>query len=698
MLSQPRTSSQTSRYRILGLVGQGQFGQVFCAIHRKTGKLFALKNLEQERFPTHQFLRELRFLLSLQHPNIVTCHAIEHTQTGRYLVMDYCEGGTLRNLMVEDMALPLNQSLHIVADVLSGLANAHQQGIVHCDIKPENILLSAETKGWRAKISDFGIARLNQEVYSQTTGNTGSPAYMAPERFYSQYSAASDIYAVGILLFELLVGHRPFTGTPKALMDAHLNHSAECPKSIPLSLQKVIQVALQKLPSRRFQSASAMLHSLRAAISEPDVSDKWCHPQKLEHPLLLLSQEVPYYDSTPQEKRPVDYLVNSIEGLWENRTHLRSHHNHSGPPLRITQVTALAQTTADKHSTIPLFPSYLAYVGAEYLTSRAFTVTPQPGLHIETHAHQSSDNQDRSIHFSEPIQQLLPTPSGFVVLTTNQIFWLQDTYFSAHQSLSAEREEPMKPLYLLKHPCVAAIESHGHWLAVVTDERHDSDTKSHSQLSLHRLPCSPGAMALPNTSIPLRVAHRAKDLLQAIALDKRHLAIISDGPHPKSKNHTPPTSLQTSDQLTPLPRNMNRATYIEILTRRGQRLGLQYLPMKIDRVIKTTKPYQLLALDCYDPGSILCIDLKPFRLQRFVLDIHPRFLAATDWGYIAADGNGKIIFLDTSGYAVSGLNGPENLTSMTFLAPQFLILATWDGTEGFVHTLDLKEQMTHWVF
>ena len=88
-----------SKYRILGLVGQGQFGRVFCGCHRKTGKIVALKDLDQYRFPTNKFLRELRFLLSLQHPNIVTCHALEHTPTGRYLVMDYCEGGTLRTLM-----------------------------------------------------------------------------------------------------------------------------------------------------------------------------------------------------------------------------------------------------------------------------------------------------------------------------------------------------------------------------------------------------------------------------------------------------------------------------------------------------------------------------------------------------------------------------------------------------------------------
>ncbi|NET10313.1 MAG: serine/threonine protein kinase [Symploca sp. SIO2B6] len=264
-MSRP-TASSFSRYRILGLVGQGQFGQVFCAMHRKTGKLFALKNLERERFPTHQFLRELRFLLSLQHTNIVTCHAIEHTATGRYLVMDYCESGTLRSLMADDLALPIAQSLRLVADVLQGLDCAHRQKIVHCDVKPENILLTLTAKGWLAKISDFGIARLSQEVYNRSAGNTGSPAYMAPERFYSRYSPASDLYAVGVLLFELLVGRRPFSGLPKALMMAHLNQTVQCPDSIPAGLQQVITTALEKLPARRFQSAMEMLEQINAAV------------------------------------------------------------------------------------------------------------------------------------------------------------------------------------------------------------------------------------------------------------------------------------------------------------------------------------------------------------------------------------------------------------------------------------------------
>jgi len=257
-----------SKYRILGLVGRGQFGRVYCALHRQTGELVALKALDLAAFSTHQFLRELRFLVTLQHPNIVMCQAIEHLHEKRYLVMDYCEGGTLRQLMENHQRLHPALSVKLVCDVLAGLEHAHRQGIVHCDIKPENILLNLSAEGWVARISDFGISRLSQEIAPEAANLTGSPAYMAPERFYGQYSHSTDLYAVGILLYELLVGERPFSGLPIDLMAAHLNQPVQIPVQIPLSLQQVIFTALEKLKARRFRSATQMREALQFAVQQ----------------------------------------------------------------------------------------------------------------------------------------------------------------------------------------------------------------------------------------------------------------------------------------------------------------------------------------------------------------------------------------------------------------------------------------------
>ncbi|MFZ9736789.1 MAG: serine/threonine-protein kinase [Prochlorotrichaceae cyanobacterium] len=261
-----------SNYRLLGLIGQGQFGKVYCAIHRKSGKLVALKSLDRYRLSTQQFLRELRFLLSLRHPNIVSCQALEHTARGRYLVMDYCPGGTLRDLLeAEECIVQWSQGIQLLGEVLKGLAHAHAQKIIHCDIKPENILLDPTPKGWVARISDFGIAHVIQE---EGSGDSGSPAYMAPERFYGQYHLSSDLYAVGIMLFELLVGERPFSGTPAELRIAHLNQPPHIPDFVPPELAKILQKALKKLPGQRFQSAQAMGEALEAAAKNLGLSEK----------------------------------------------------------------------------------------------------------------------------------------------------------------------------------------------------------------------------------------------------------------------------------------------------------------------------------------------------------------------------------------------------------------------------------------
>ena len=152
-----------SNYKILNLVGRGQFGKVFVAIERSSGTLVALKELNSKQLSTSSFLRELNFLFTLNHFNIVNCRALEHYQNKRYIVMDYCEGGTLRDLLQYSPRLTLDQSLKLIIDILSGLKFAHSKGIIHRDIKPENILLKICDRGWTAHISDFGIAKLNQD-------------------------------------------------------------------------------------------------------------------------------------------------------------------------------------------------------------------------------------------------------------------------------------------------------------------------------------------------------------------------------------------------------------------------------------------------------------------------------------------------------------------------------------------------------
>jgi serine/threonine-protein kinase len=284
-----------SRYRILGLVGRGQFGRVFCARNRKTGQLVALKELEQQKFPTSKFLRELRFLLSLEHENIVSCMALEHKSHKRYLVMDYCEAGTLRDLMNRQGYLAPREIVPLVLDILSGLEHAHKSNIIHCDLKPENVLLKLTPSGLQAKLSDFGIARLSQEITTMDSNNTGSPGYMAPERFYGQFSIASDLYAVGIILYELLLMERPFSGKPNELRAAHINQRLRLPEGMPEALKAILTRSLEKLPSKRYASAAQMRQELVAACNSLDIDrldlSNLIDPEELHPPIptILLS-------------------------------------------------------------------------------------------------------------------------------------------------------------------------------------------------------------------------------------------------------------------------------------------------------------------------------------------------------------------------------------------------------------------------
>ncbi len=608
-------------------MGQGQFGQVFCAVHRHTGQLVALKNLEQKRFPTHQFLRELRFLLSLQHPNIVTCFAIEHTKTGRYLVMDYCEGGTLRGLMAEDHHVRPNHSLKLVANILMGLEHAHQKGIVHCDIKPENILLRLEPKGWVAKISDFGVARLSQELSKQGGNNTGSPAYMAPERFYGQYSQTSDLYSVGILLFEMLAGYRPFSGAPGALMDAHLNQTVKFPDSIPEPLRPVIKTSLEKLSARRYATATGMLAALRGAADRMGISLEGS-PLSFEAPSIE-TRAVPMACSFQSQghyrlKVPAQYLAHGTSGAGCTTPHI------------------LACYASQTH------------IGYRLQSAQTWNVLQVP----------------------EYIQQVALRPAGCFAVTAHAVYQIPEPG-------KVHEQQPVL-VHQFSQDCVATLEQHGKWVAVVSDMRPIVPKTGFSTLSFHPLPHHAGSGFLSPQPIALRKAGQASSLLQAIALDEGHVAVFSD---------LPPSQNGAAGSREAHHHDTRHAsgTYIEVIARRGKRIGALSLPMLLGCVVPTKTPYRLLATDQYDLYSILQIDLKPFRVARFAVQIIPKFIAAAQWGYVVMNQQGHIMLLDQTGCQINRIEGPSNPTAIALYDPSGLLIATWEDGQGHLYSVDLKD-------
>ena len=258
---------KNSDYRRIGLVGQGQFGKVYGGIHQHTGELVALKQLNTEQISTRQFLSEIHILFTLQHPHIVSSFGLEHQEQNRYLISEYCESGTLRTFIDSQYHISIEQKLKLILDILDGLSYIHSENVIHRDLKPDNILLSFAPEGWNAKISDFGIATIQDSPSNTNTvhiGYTGSPAYMAPEQFYGKCTTASDIYAMGIILWELVTNARPFLGSPAEIMKGHLNQKLPIPEQVPKVLHPIIHKALEKLPQHRFSTATQM----RSAILE----------------------------------------------------------------------------------------------------------------------------------------------------------------------------------------------------------------------------------------------------------------------------------------------------------------------------------------------------------------------------------------------------------------------------------------------
>jgi dienelactone hydrolase len=261
-----------SHYRVVELLGAGGMGEVFKAEDTKLKRPVALKflplGLTQDRDAKQRLLHEAQAASTLDHPNICTIYEIEETPEGRlFVAMAYYEGRTLRDRLVGE-PLTVHEALTIVTHVARGVAAAHDAGIVHRDIKPANIMLT--TRG-EVKLLDFGVAKLAGQTVLTRTGTTlGTVAYMAPEQVTGGVAdERSDVWAVGVVLYEMLARTLPFRGEHElALLQAIANESPVPLKSIrsdvPAALEAVVAKALQKDPARRYASARELVADLEA--------------------------------------------------------------------------------------------------------------------------------------------------------------------------------------------------------------------------------------------------------------------------------------------------------------------------------------------------------------------------------------------------------------------------------------------------
>ena len=266
------------RYRIDRELGQGGMATVYLAHDLRHDRNVALKVLRPDLAASlgpERFLREVKIAANLTHPHILALHDSGEAGGFLYYVMPYIEGETLRARLAREGELPVPEAAKILRDVVDALGYAHAHGVVHRDIKPENILLT----GRHALVADFGIAKAVSEATGLPNSTTagvalGTPTYMAPEQAAAEPTIdhRADLYAVGVMAYEMLTGRPPFTGaTAKQILAAQVTETpvalTQRRPSVPAAMAQAVMKCLEKSPADRWQRSEQLLPEFEAATT-----------------------------------------------------------------------------------------------------------------------------------------------------------------------------------------------------------------------------------------------------------------------------------------------------------------------------------------------------------------------------------------------------------------------------------------------
>ena len=292
-----------NRYEIIERIGSGGMATVYKAKCHVLNRFVAVKVLKEEFTTDEEFIRrfntEAQAAASLTHPNIVSIFDVGHEDNVYYIVMELVQGKTLKEIINEDGVLPWKWSVNIAIQVASALETAHKNNIVHRDIKPHNIII---TEDGIAKVTDFGIAKAVSNSTITAFGTTiGSVHYFSPEHARGGYTdAKSDIYSLGVVMYEMLTGRVPFDAdTPVSIALKHMQEKPVEPMklnpAIPFAINKIIMKAMEKEPSLRYQNATEMLKDLSMALKDPEGGFVKSNAEKLQY-----TQRVPVLGEEPQ--------------------------------------------------------------------------------------------------------------------------------------------------------------------------------------------------------------------------------------------------------------------------------------------------------------------------------------------------------------------------------------------------------------
>lgn len=374
-----------NRYKILDHLGTGGMATVWLGYDTILDRQVAIKTFKidaNDEDAVKRFNREAKAVTSLSHPNIVSIYDVENEGEFYYLILEYVEGMTLKDYMIKNPRIPIETIVHIAKQIASGLSHAHQNGIIHRDIKPQNILMN---ENLTCKITDFGIARAyGDTTLTQTNQMLGTVYYLSPEQARGNVATAqSDIYSLGILIFEMITGQIPFKGeSAVAIALKHLQE--ELPDidkyrdNVPQSVKNIVLQATMKNPNERYVSSKELFEDLSTVLNperlhenkytgfkiptEPAQNNNYNQTQYIDRNPIDVPHGYSDYNNYNEEDDYYDYKENQRQNNNNNRGYQNKQYKNSYN--NVSKKNDKEQTSKAKHIFLAILAIVAIIVGA----------------------------------------------------------------------------------------------------------------------------------------------------------------------------------------------------------------------------------------------------------------------------------------------------------------------------------------------